>query len=261
MMDVWSDPAIVAAVEAGGGANLLCPVCRGGRSREHSLSVFLDMGRAVAVCFRASCPSAVHKTFLTPEQAKRWLTEPTPRKPRPYRGALWTMDSYEAQSLEHFRLGAGWFSGMLRATEHGQLAMRVQGPNRQDRGWMMREWPGTKPRKRSAWPVEWPWQAWYPQEPGMIPGCVIVEDQLSAMRAAQQGYVAVALLGTNLNDEKAAELRAVSSRWMLALDGDAFSKVISYSRQYSWLRPVRLERDLKDCTDSEIQERLQNVRD
>ena len=124
---------------------------------------------------------------------------------------------------------------------------------------MLRYFDGTQPKAVSYKATDQPWQAHYAQPSPR--GHVIVEDQLSGLRAWQCGYYAVALLGVNLNQDKAAELRSVFSAgaWLLALDADAYGKALSYARRYSWVRAVRLEADIKDLkSDAAIQERLRD---
>jgi len=92
---------------------------------------------------------------------------------------------------------------------------------------------------------------------------IIVEDQLSAIRASD--YVnSVALLGTNLNQERATEIREAGLRpAYLALDKDAWELSVRYAKQYRTylgLQLLRLDKDIKDMTDEEAGDLLSNVR-
>lgn len=85
-------------------------------------------------------------------------------------------------------------------------------------------------------------------------GIIIVEDQLSAIRASDY-LTSVALLGTHLNDERVQELRAAKTRPIyLALDNDAIGTAVKHVVKYKSLLPmrlVRLSKDIKDMTHEE----------
>jgi DNA primase len=98
--------------------------------------------------------------------------------------------------------------------------------------------------------------AWYPKVGSK--SLIVVEDQFSAIRAADY-CTAVALLGTNLNEERAYALRKFSPGYQryLALDQDAFDKAVKLTVQYRGLLGLRLltlDKDLKDLTNEELAE-------
>jgi hypothetical protein len=104
--------------------------------------------------------------------------------------------------------------------------------------------------------------SWYTNHTATIPGIIIVEDQLSAIRASDY-LTSVALLGTHLSEENVDELRASNMRpvW-LALDADAWSTAVRLSIQYRHrlpLRLVRIPKDLKDHTQEELTELLSGI--
>ena len=246
----WPIELQEAAVMRGGGNALDCPACAGGRTRERKLSVYVDGGFYTAKCWRASC-GYFAKVPLDPS-AKIG----TPQfKPRFFDGDMY----YDDTALSKYNIGVPALEAfnVRSVVDKDAVYMPVYGPAGQERGGMLRYFDGTLPKAVSYKATDQPWQAWH--VPGAVDDghtCVIVEDQLSAMRCWQLGYAAVALLGVNLNSDKAAELQQYASRWKLALDADAFSKALGYAKKYSWLQPVRLEKDLKDCSDAEILERL-----
>lgn len=84
---------------------------------------------------------------------------------------------------------------------------------------------------------------------------IIVEDQLSAIRAADF-MNAVALLGVNINDDRAYEIKKGGFKEVfIALDNDAFGLTLSYSvkfRSYLNLVPLKLHKDIKDMNDDEL---------
>lgn len=97
--------------------------------------------------------------------------------------------------------------------------------------------------------------AWYPNRKSRK--LVIVEDQLSAIRASE--YMnAVALLGTNLNEEQAYEIqRQKFQESYIALDADAIKQqtaLVIRHRGILRLTPLMLKKDLKDHTPQELEE-------
>ena len=94
--------------------------------------------------------------------------------------------------------------------------------------------------------------AWYVNR--TTPGIVIVEDQLSALRASDY-LTSVALLGTNLSEERVLEIKkAGRGPVYLALDNDATASAVKYVVKYRSVLPMqllRLAKDIKDMTDEE----------
>jgi hypothetical protein len=95
--------------------------------------------------------------------------------------------------------------------------------------------------------------------------CVIVEDQISAMRIASLGFTSIAILGTNFYPEYVSDFNTWKSgecQYILALDPDAFTKSLKIARKWgpTFKRPLRvamLKCDAKDyLTDQELLEDL-----
>ena len=103
--------------------------------------------------------------------------------------------------------------------------------------------------------------AWYTSTEGRDV-LIIVEDQLSAIRASDY-YDSVALLGTNLNDERVAEINEQGyNRVYLALDKDAFSLAVNYVRDLRSKLPLlllRLDKDIKNHSEQELDELMKEV--
>lgn len=86
---------------------------------------------------------------------------------------------------------------------------------------------------------------------------VLVEDQVSAMKAAQAGVTGVALLGVDLSYDKIRELQqAQPTQVIVALDQDAAAKgfelVRNFSPAFRSMRVALLEHDLKDLPRTEV---------
>lgn len=95
--------------------------------------------------------------------------------------------------------------------------------------------------------------AWYINR--VSNGTIIVEDQLSAVRASAY-LTSVALLGTDLSYNKVNEIKEIGRfPVLLALDNDAIAKAVKYVQQYRSVLPmqlVRLDKDLKDSSHEEL---------
>jgi DNA primase len=98
--------------------------------------------------------------------------------------------------------------------------------------------------------------AWYPREGSKF--VVLVEDCYSGLRLWQEGITAVALLGTNLNDERVQEIVRGSkgATVAVALDEDAYKRSILHVLRYRnqvRMRLIRLKKDVKDMNEIEMQ--------
>jgi DNA primase len=133
-----------------------------------------------------------------------------------------------------------------------RLCLPVFDPQGETCGVNLRSFSGAFPKAKLH--TEEDSMAWYPKLGSKQ--LIIVEDQLSAIRAAD--YVnAVALLGTNLNDERATRIRKETPGYerYLALDQDAFDKAVKLTVQHRGLLGLRLltlTKDLKDLTNEEL---------
>lgn len=245
-------------------SGLLCPACSGGRTGERSLtwkrSGFLGWLR----CHRAGC--GYHAAV--PVDGTYEVRQPE-FKPRPYQGPLSGATS-GLVGLMHRRYGLrqGIVERYMRTVDdkHARdmdepkaVYMPVLSPYGEDRGGVLRYLDGSKPKTVSYLTTTQPKLAWYIRDtmPGLAP-CVVVEDQISAMRCKQLGYNAVALMGTQINDEKAREIRK-DRPTLLALDKDAFGKAVGYARRWPWLIPVLLDHDIKDSDDADVKARLEQA--
>lgn len=128
--------------------------------------------------------------------------------------------------------------------------MPVRGYEGEELGVMLRALDGRKPKAVSH--TEKGAIAWYVNR--ITPGVIIVEDQLSAVRASDF-LTSVALLGTNLSDERVMEIKKAGlGPVYLALDNDAVASAVKYVVKYRGVLPmqlVRLDKDIKDMTHEE----------
>lgn len=241
-------------------SGMLCPACEGGRSGERSLSVTRTGFLAMLYCHRAGCGYSA----AIPTDASA-VFEPPAFKPRPFRGELCTPSSALRLYLEHFygiSEDTVWVYTKGVVGTDDRVYMPVYGPRGEDRGGVLRMLDGSKPKTISFLTTDQPKLAWYhPPERfngAPAPPIVLVEDQLSAMRCAQLGYGAAALMGTSLNQEKMDEVDRVAGDRpvLLALDKDAFGKATGYAKRWPRLRVVLLDHDIKDSDDADVSARL-----
>lgn len=245
-------------------SGLTCPACDGGRSGERSFSVMPDQPGFVSLrCWRLGCGH--HGKAALGEDVK--FTPPT-FQPRPFRQPskqpgpallAWLRKTYaiEMEAADLFIRDATYRSGPLQSA---QIYMPVSGPHGGERGGILRRFGHFEGQKSITYKTtDEPFISWYrPDGSQCRDRLVIVEDQLSAIRAWQLGYTAVALLGTNLSRDKWDE---IESNWaggnpLLALDKDAIRKAVKTAKRYPDLRIAILERDLKDVDNDEIERRL-----
>lgn len=103
--------------------------------------------------------------------------------------------------------------------------------------------------------------AWYRNRDSSV--LVIVEDQLSAIRLLDYKVDSVALLGTNLNEERVAEIAEQKyNKVYLALDKDAFSLAVNYILGFRSKLPLhllRLEKDIKNQAKEELDELMKEI--
>lgn len=263
---IW---AIGAALAEDTSARECCPFCA---APERSLSVTRRSHRIFYHCFRASCAASgsfpiFGTAFLPTESIGKGVIA---AKDRRYRGSLLPLaDIDRIYFKERFRLlkpVSIWLSEERRYVfdiydSHGQL-----------RGYLERcaSWKGIIPSPR----VEHDWAggpktklymedaddvplAWYsPTRVYQERGLVLVEDCLSAMRVAERGWYAAALLGTYLDYSRVEEIAAWRKKNItggpvyLALDADATATALTAARKWSGMladiRVVILRRDLKE---------------
>lgn len=243
----------------------LCPACQGGSTREGSLSVTRREGSLLWHCHRASCgfsggehasgsarggtatavPECRGVVGCTIARAAEALDEST---------VSYLQERYHITTVDISRYGLGWDN------ESDRLCIPTSDFLGNRTGVVLRALDKRQPKTKTH--TEKDALSWFVNHSATIPGLIIVEDQFSAIRASRY-LTSVALLGTHLNDQRVAEVRACKLRPVyLALDADAWSTAVRYAVRYrSELRPhlLRLERDLKDLSPEELQEFMNGI--
>lgn len=237
-----------------------CPSC-GGRKK---LSVTRVREGVLWNCFKDSCSvrgrSIVQGELLPPKRKQTQL--------RPYRKPLLPLGHQDLRYWgERFCIGPTTLFRNVQLTEDNRYAIHIKDTRQFTRGYMVRHgvWAGEPECPRVS---EWdgpkavvymhaagPTLSWYP-----VPGenrIVLVEDQVSAMRAQEEGVSACALLGTDLDNDKVREIAMLRpSEVIIALDADATESAFKMARKWGLAfkrtRVAVLERDLKDEADGDI---------
>lgn len=254
-----------AELEPGQTIRLVCPFCKGGRSREKSLSLTsAPDGALLFNCYRAKCSSAgalggVTRALRREPQARRSKAKPdiTGRLTRlPLdMGPLW-----EAVGRDELRLigRAKW------DPETNRIALPSYGPSASLRGFVLRAPPGSAlVPKVLSWPItdECPlsWNSVYRGDDRVV----VVEDIPSAIALATRSVRAVALQGTHLTDEAIDELIEEATDIVFALDRDAFQKSVSLAKKlrlhFRTCVPLLLEKDFKDMNEEEMERCLSEI--
>lgn len=246
---------------------VICPACLGGQSKERSFRLAEYPGRIVGSCFRASCGWRYFGNGDIED------TGPAAPVTNPYIGAL----SALGRADRDFFFGRYGNPDHAQQTDDGHYALPVRDVNHVETGVVIRRPPpdaplaqyrtyGTLPKARTHRAVDAPLLAWYGQghyvEPG--PTALLVEDQLSAIRASWFGNVtAVALLGTQLTRDKVSLLQRSVQHIVLALDADASALAFQHARDWGHafksFRVLVLKEDLKDAPLRDFVEALDGV--
>ena len=242
-------------------AGQLCPACQGGRTGERTLSVSRRNGSITWYCHRASCGfkgssaggrdhSGPVKTQCRGAVGRAYIREAEQPPPAI---ALYLCEKYGLTDYARQRSGIAW----LRDEE--RIVLPVFSPQGECLGAVLRSLSGAEPKTITH--TEPLAMAFYTHRRSR--DLIIVEDQLSAIRASE--YMnAVALLGTNLNEDRAYEIyRQKYERIFLALDADAREKqaqLIIKHRGLLKLNPLMLKKDIKNQSKEELEELINECR-
>lgn len=236
-------------------AGELCPSCNGGSTKEGSLSVSKREGLLLWQCHRASCgfrgasagprsPRKHLKELPTRGTMGRWIASESTVVDASTRQLLETKYGITENHISKYSIG--WDQ------DSGRLVLPVENARSERLGAVLRSLDGKQPKTLNH--TEKDAIAWYINT--ATPDIIIVEDQLSAIRASDY-LTSVALLGTHLNEDRVSEIRRVAGngRVYLALDADAWASAVKYAIHYRnqlKLDLVKLNKDIKNQTDEEL---------
>jgi len=234
----------------------ICPLCGGGSSSEKSLVITRDdSGGLVYVCHRASCGSKGSTNYkggaglpsLKPEKKVRktfnGVTVPLSDSLRERLFNMWGVTD-----VKHWY----WTKDL-----GGRLAMSIRSPKYTHRGWVMRDIQGRSAIKALTYLDEKEESlSWYKNSKSDA-GTILVEDIPSAVRASKYAS-SIALLGTGLGLDKAAEIEQYATRPIIvALDQDAsvtsFRIAMRYAALWGDVRIQMLQKDIKDMKEKDIE--------
>lgn len=268
MSDVATEARLLAADLAPGDTlrNQVCPSCGGGNTRETSFSVTRQHLGVLWNCYRASCGE---RGFAGTAGA---LAQPAwePKKMRPYTGTLEKpLVSDRRYFFERFGLDGQVSDAYIRVNDRDEYVLPVGDLNGYVRGYVVRQpaWKGDpepprtgiigRPKALTYFHVDAPLQALYRPGRQLSDALVVVEDQISAMKIAQEGVTAVALLGTHVNAERVREWSQLRPREVvIALDPDATAAAIQIARTWGLafdkMRVALLSEDPKDTDNADL---------
>lgn len=251
---------IASELEPGETTRVLCPRCDGGSSREKSLTITLDWdGGLVWNCFRDSCTEKGRSggTYIPS------TTTQSDRVVKKFEGTTVPLSDVRLDKI-HTKWGITnppyWY---WTPDYGGRIAMSVRSPKYLHRGWVLRDLRGVAKAKALTYmDKDEVMLSWYKVQKDAP--TVVVEDIPSAVRVSMFGVNAVALLGTIVNMDKADELARYAPRpIVIALDQDATAKAFQIARKYGLVwdhyRVLPLEKDFKDMTDTEVQNKLGQI--
>lgn len=244
-----------------------CPACDGGQSRENSLSVSRIGNSLRWNCHRSSCAfrgvSDLTATYggASSDSETRHVTSYVPSSPINTATAKFLATTYGLSREAIDFAGLRW-TGDDGGHYARRIAFPIYGPDSRQRGQSYRSFQGATPKAiiklRTPDDIA---QCWYKYRRASKT-LVIVEDQLSAIRLCPHVH-ALALLGTNLNEAKVAEIKQEKfEHVILSLDNDATKEAIKLQLKWRESLPIcvhGLAKDVKNMNEAEFQTYLTGV--
>ena len=252
----------------------ICPVCRGGQSGEHSLTITVKDDMSVWYnCFRAACETTkgvlnISTSYNQTNSKILHKSEPL-KKRKVFEGTTVPLTEYEKK---YMRINWGikhphyWW----HTYKYGQrIAMSVRSPLYTHRGWVLRSILGNCATKALTYieDNEVP-LSWYSNPEAEFDATVLVEDIPSAIRASYHVTKAVALLGTGCGIDRASEIsKFASGPILIMLDQDATVHACNMLEKHGLLwnstrgaaKVVPLKLDLKDMHDVDVRLTIKNA--
>jgi hypothetical protein len=244
-------------------AGQACPACKG----PACLSVSRVNKQLLWFCHRASCGFRRGKAY---DGITLYDKAPTPDRevnaPKTYPLQEW-MYSLLEENYGIGKVSANRAGIMYAEPAHARDGMRLFMPVRdlagENVGYSLRAINKLVFPKTILKTVRQNQLAWYPNRT-VTKNILVVEDQLSAIRAAEH-ITTVALLGTNLSDDRMEALCLADAGTIhLALDKDAFAKAVRFVVKYrakskGRLRMIQLDQDIKNQPLNKFLETIYNV--
>jgi hypothetical protein len=237
-------------------AGQLCPMCKGGSTGEHTLSVSRVGERLLWKCHRASCGfSGASGSKQVGGYGGRTRT-PVLRGVvgrTHYRNATVIPEETLERISQAYYLEPRHLKQLGWDEHYSRVVLPVVSWSGEIIGSVLRSESGGSPKALS-----------YTEDNAVgffrnreSESLIVVEDLYSALRASD--YInAAAILGTHLNDERISFIRSTGCAVVyLALDADAYDKVIGYVKKYRndvRMIPVKLPKDLKNMSPSELED-------
>jgi hypothetical protein len=211
-------------------------------------------------CYRASCSTAGF--IATVGQLLQSTRSSAPSNTDPYTGPLYSLTSADIGYFSsHYEIDPDVSIRHIYYTEDGRYVLPMRDRQNRERGVVLRKpWPGAPrstgypgPKARVYLSHDLPAMSVYRDPAATGKTVILVEDQLSAIKASQLPGVAwaVALIGTHIEQDRAREIAMLPhQRVVIALDADATSTAFKLARRWglAWkqTRVALLRRDLKD---------------
>lgn len=266
-------------------SGLVCPKCRGGRTREGSLSLTrMGEDRLAYCCHRSQCSAHgfIGRAFSNSDSEKYSLRggESTGSgvsegpNTRYFTGEVRALDGAwlsELQQWYSFTLEDCAYFGFSEDSYSGRLVVHIRSPSGASRGFQLRasrNWSNIRRKTIDYRENDEPWVGWfYPPENFRIGGqtyAILVEDVLSAAKVALAGFIGVSLMGSYLSLDALEEIKeTVGENYILALDRDATSRALELSARYSLIagliQVMLLDQDLKYETIDTIRRMVKDV--
>lgn len=243
----------------------ICPRCKGGSTGELSLSVWpRGNGTYGYKCWRSTCNLAPGSILGDGGRIEEVYhdTQPAPR----FSGDTFPLPF---NVLERWGIETPQRYGIL-LTGRGSIMIPIRDWRGTRRGEVIRQLPpydSSEPKARTYKNNNYSGLSWFLPRQSLKPeAIVLVEDQLSAMRVAENGHVGVALLGTLVDAPRLREVREYSSCLpiVLALDSDMRALQMKYVRHFGdrfGMKAVLLSSDIKDMEQSELDELLNRIKE
>lgn len=275
---------IASELPNGGETRVVCPHCGGGSSNERSLSIKRHKQfNANYTCWRATCDLGFGNVSLRGDGKSLYNSKMAPKDVKPSKEGTRSSPLTErhARYLKRYYglTDALLAYGQVKSTNReGRIIFAIFSPDRKKRGKTVRVYkellqsyakPITIPKclneMASDKAVS---QSWYYKGRELrkkTDTLIVVEDIVSALRINPY-YDSVALLGTVFNSAKQREIRMQNYKNVfMCLDKDATRTSAKYAKtagvNVPGLKVKFLEKDIKNMSDSELEEFSNAIRD